>query len=41
MNMNGCEYRHIINNNDGGDETVKGSRRYITRERWTAGNKNK
>jgi hypothetical protein len=41
INMNGYEYRqHIINNNDGGDdETAKESRRYITRERRTAGNK--
>ena len=39
--MNGHEQRHIINNNNGGDKTVKESRRYITRERRTAGNKNK
>ena len=44
INMNGYEYRHtciINNNNDGGDVTVKKSSRYITRERITAGNKNK
>jgi len=41
IDMNGCEYRHIVNNNDGGGETMKRSRRYITRERRTAGNKNK
>jgi len=41
INMYGCEYRNIINNNDGGHKTVKRSRRYITRERRTAGNKNK
>jgi hypothetical protein len=41
--MNGCEYRHIINNNNdgGGNEAVKGSGRYIIRERRRAGNKNK
>jgi len=39
--MNGCKYRHVINNNNGCDETVKWARRYITRERRTTRNKNK
>lgn len=41
INMNGYEYRHIINNDGGGNKTVKGWRRYITRERRTAANKTK